>query len=190
MLFVNRKFLNSLLHFLPLHWETAWQQHCSQGNGLWPTHDWDGREFSHNHHPRWFRLGGSELCGGWRGVMDGVQGDQDFLHKIFQFKRHLDWLVMCFFWFYSLWPWIPFFLEVPKATKPWNKDRGIQSVDLHVSIVALLVSSILANQKACFTRLSVMKLTIALRILPLISDSFRAGVARVFLELYWSAKYV
>ena len=135
MLFVNRKFLNSLLHFLPLHWETAWQQHCSQGNGLWPTHDWDGREFSHNHHPRWFRLGGSELCGGWGGVMDGVQGDQDFLHKIFQFKRHLDWLVMCFFWFYSLWPWIPFFFW--RCLKQQNHETRIVAFEASICMSVL-----------------------------------------------------
>jgi len=58
-----------------------------QGNGLWPTHDWEGKEFRDKHYPRWFALAGSEICGGWRGVVDGYQGDQDFLHKVFQFKR-------------------------------------------------------------------------------------------------------
>ena len=62
------------------------------GSGLWPTCDWDGREFSDTYHPKWFQLGGMPLAGGggWRGVMDGVQGDQDFLHKLYAFKRNLD----------------------------------------------------------------------------------------------------
>ena len=60
------------------------------GSGLWPTHDWHGREFSDTYQPKWFQLGGTPLAGGWRGVLDGVQGDQDFLHKLFAFKRNSD----------------------------------------------------------------------------------------------------
>ena len=60
-----------------------------QGNGLWPDRDWEGTAFSDVHFPEWYALAGSELCGGWRGVVDGYQGDQEFLHKIFRFQRTL-----------------------------------------------------------------------------------------------------
>ena len=58
------------------------------GSGVWPTHDWNGKKFTATYYPRWCLLAGTKLCGGWRGVLDGIQGDQDFLHKIFNFKRH------------------------------------------------------------------------------------------------------
>ena len=64
--------------------------HFNLGHGVWPTHDWEGIAFSEEHHPHWFALGGSLLAGGWRGVLDGIQGDQDWLHKVFSFKRTLD----------------------------------------------------------------------------------------------------
>ena len=71
-----------------------------QGNGLWPTHDWDGKKFTKTHYPKWHSLAGTQLCGGWRGVLDGIQGDQDFLHKVFNFKRPLlqhvfSWVSTC-----------------------------------------------------------------------------------------------
>ena len=59
------------------------------GAGVWPSHDWDGKPFSPSHYPRWHKLAGSELAGGWRGILDGIQGDQDFLHKVFHFKRFM-----------------------------------------------------------------------------------------------------
>lgn len=60
------------------------------GTGLWPTCDWNGKPFSEKHYPKWYQLGRTELCGGWRGVLDGVQGDQDFLHKLFRFQRRWE----------------------------------------------------------------------------------------------------
>ena len=57
------------------------------GHGVWPSHDWDGVAFSDSYQPRWCKLAGTAICGGWRGIMDGVQGDPEFLHKLFRFKR-------------------------------------------------------------------------------------------------------
>lgn len=59
------------------------------GAGLWPSTDWNGKPFSPSHYPRWHKLAGTELAGGWRGILDGIQGDQDFLHKVFHFKRFM-----------------------------------------------------------------------------------------------------
>lgn len=78
----------------------GWQVCMFQGSGLWPTHDWDGKKFTKTHYPKWHSLAGTQLCGGWRGVLDGIQGDQDFLHKVFNFKRPLlqhvfSWVSTC-----------------------------------------------------------------------------------------------
>lgn len=37
--------------------------------------------------PEWAARAGSPIAGGWLGCLDGVQGDQDFLHKIFKLQR-------------------------------------------------------------------------------------------------------
>ena len=56
------------------------------GSGKWPDKDpWD-KEFSNSYFPDWARCKGEWLASGWRGVLDGVQGDADWLHKTFNFN--------------------------------------------------------------------------------------------------------
>lgn len=58
-------------------------------SGLWPSADPWGKEFSSAYMPEWARLAGSLLAGGFRGVLDGVQGDQEWVFKTFATKRFL-----------------------------------------------------------------------------------------------------
>lgn len=37
--------------------------------------------------PDWASKAGTPLAGGWLGFLDGVQADQDFIHKLFKLKR-------------------------------------------------------------------------------------------------------
>ena len=48
-----------------------------------------------NYHSEWFAKSGTQLAGGWKALLDGVQGDQDFIHKVFKLKRNK---LSC--WFY------------------------------------------------------------------------------------------
>ena len=99
--------------------------------------------------------------------MDGVQGDQDFLHKIFQFKRHLDLFYVCMLSVFASFDSYVVRCLVVESNNTWNKDHGIPSVDLRVSIVALLLFWNRESQKGCFTLLLVIRRAIALRNLAL-----------------------
>ena len=56
------------------------------GRGTWPTMDPFGREFTSGYRKS---KAGLRLAGNWRAAFAGLQGDQDFLHKILRFKRSL-----------------------------------------------------------------------------------------------------
>ena len=60
--------------------------HEHPGRGRWPRRDPFGNEW-----PPGYRKNqaGLALAGDWRAVFAGVQGDQDWFHKIFYFKRDL-----------------------------------------------------------------------------------------------------
>ena len=60
--------------------------HEHPGRGRWPRRDPFGNEW-----PPGYRKtqAGLALAGDWRAVFAGVQGDQDWFHKIFYFKRDL-----------------------------------------------------------------------------------------------------
>lgn len=57
------------------------------GWGNWPSHDPDGRRFDGDYFPKWAERAGSPLAGGFRDVIEGLQGDQSWLHETFEFSR-------------------------------------------------------------------------------------------------------
>lgn len=57
------------------------------GCGRHPSCDPWGREFSETYHPSRFRKANTELCGGYTFVLDGVQGDADFIAAMFGLNR-------------------------------------------------------------------------------------------------------
>ena len=70
-------------HMMFMH-VTYMHEHPSRGR--WPRRDPFGNEW-----PPGYRKNqaGLALAGDWRAVFAGVQGDQDWFHKIFYFKRDL-----------------------------------------------------------------------------------------------------
>ena len=40
-----------------------------------------------DYQPEWASKAGTELMHGWKGCLDGIQGDQEFIHKLFKLKR-------------------------------------------------------------------------------------------------------
>lgn len=60
-----------------------------RGDGKWPDKDPFGKSFSCTHHPRWFKLSGQDLAGPFRAVLDGLQGDQAYLHDCFALQRYM-----------------------------------------------------------------------------------------------------
>ena len=46
--------------------------------------------------PAWFDRAGTELAGGWKGAFDGVQADQEWLHRVFKLQRILIIIVSMF----------------------------------------------------------------------------------------------
>ena len=57
---------------------------------MYPTHDPWGREFSQRYMPHRLALSGLPIAGPYRGVLEGVQADQDFVRVLFQPARFLD----------------------------------------------------------------------------------------------------
>ncbi|CAE6910451.1 unnamed protein product [Symbiodinium natans] len=57
------------------------------GKGEHPACDPWGRPFTSSYCPQRRKLAGCKLAGGFFGVFDGVQADQEFLKKTFQLQR-------------------------------------------------------------------------------------------------------
>lgn len=137
------------------------------GAGIWPSHDWNGKPFSPSHYPRWHKLAGTELAGGWRGILDGIQGDQDFLHKVFHFKRFMANVcdfVCLLFWFFvrPFWGFLEttvFELEISWSIFPeiLLEDLGIPKDGSHVNIVAQCLTSLEMNLTLSYTLHMVME---------------------------------
>ena len=70
---------------LTLEW-IAWS-FSAMTAGKWPSADPFGNPFSETYMPRWHALSGSWLADEWRGVLDGVQADQDWIFKTFRTHR-------------------------------------------------------------------------------------------------------
>lgn len=59
----------------------------TRGRGVWPDRDPWGESFGDSYFPDMKELAGQALCGGWRAVLDGLQGDQDWLVATLRPKR-------------------------------------------------------------------------------------------------------
>lgn len=57
------------------------------GSGCWPDADPWGHAFSQSYMPQWFAKAGGALAGGWKAALDGVQADQEWLHRVFKLQR-------------------------------------------------------------------------------------------------------
>ena len=56
---------------------------------MFPSTDPWGRPFSKVYHAERAKVAGTPLAGGYIGIYDGVQCDQEFLKKIFSLQRPL-----------------------------------------------------------------------------------------------------
>ncbi len=59
------------------------------GTGVYPSHDPWGRAFSKEYDKRRFQLSGQRIAGQYVGILDGVQGDQDYIRVMFKPSRSL-----------------------------------------------------------------------------------------------------
>ena len=60
-----------------------------QGLGVWPSHDPWNRRFSEQYYPSRMKKAGQSLCGPFKAVLDGIQGDADFIAAMFLLNRLL-----------------------------------------------------------------------------------------------------
>jgi hypothetical protein len=63
-----------------------------QGAGRYPTCDPFGVPFSADYHPHRHRLAGTAIAGGFLGILDGVQADQEFVRAMFTLQRILPYM--------------------------------------------------------------------------------------------------
>ena len=56
---------------------------------MWPDRDPWGGPFDDGYMPEWAAKVNQPLAGPWRGCLDGVSGDQEWVHKTFTLKRSL-----------------------------------------------------------------------------------------------------
>ena len=68
----------------------SWLSIPSWGEGVWPSTDAWGEPFGQCAPLHWKTMAGEQIAGPFRAIVDGFHGDQDFLHKLFEFKRALD----------------------------------------------------------------------------------------------------
>ena len=52
------------------------------GDGRFPTHDPWGRAFSKDYNKDRWKLGGQEIAGPYKGCLEGIQGDQDYVRAM------------------------------------------------------------------------------------------------------------
>ena len=70
-------------------WEKSIAHWIVLGKGVWPETDAWGQPFGPCAPKHWRERAGQQICGPFRAVVDGFHGDQDFMHKLFEFKRIL-----------------------------------------------------------------------------------------------------
>lgn len=70
-------------------WEKLIAHWIVLGKGVWPETDAWGQTFGPCAPKHWREKAGQQICGPFRAVVDGFHGDQDFMHKLFEFKRFL-----------------------------------------------------------------------------------------------------
>ncbi len=64
------------------------QCHLILGLGLHPEFDPWGRPFDSDYYPEYFKKKGTPLAGPFTFILDGVQGDADFIAAMFQLNRY------------------------------------------------------------------------------------------------------
>lgn len=97
------------------------------GQGTHPHCDPWGWEFSPEYECERWKKAGSRLAGPYTFVLDGIQGDADFIAAMFNLKRHMNkirskfWNVRCLFYVTSV-------LGAPILLKPTKDLTDIASV--------------------------------------------------------------
>ena len=64
-----------------------------QGCGVYPSVDPFGRPFSRDYEPKRFAKAGTLIAGGYRGVLEGILADQEFVKQLFGLTRFLQSLM-------------------------------------------------------------------------------------------------
>ncbi len=64
-----------------------------QGTGEHPARDPWGKEFTATYCPDRHKVAGKTLAGGFCFILDGFQGDADFIAALFSLNSHCDELV-------------------------------------------------------------------------------------------------
>ena len=66
----------------------------TSGSGFFPPLDHEGRAFADR---RRASLAGNPLASGFIGVLDGIEGDQDFIRLTFQLSRFASCQRVCYY---------------------------------------------------------------------------------------------
>lgn len=59
--------------------------------GRHPERDPWGKKFGFSYHPERARMANQQLAGGFKFILDGIQGDADFVSAMFQLNRSLNY---------------------------------------------------------------------------------------------------
>ena len=76
---------NSMKDALPV--QSISNLHVWQGLGVYPSSDPWGRPFTEEYYPERMKQAGLALCGPFKCVLDGIQGDADFVAAMFLLNR-------------------------------------------------------------------------------------------------------
>ena len=72
-----------------------------KGTGVFPAADPWGKEFTREYHRKRFEVAGQKICGQFRVVLDGIQGDQDYIRVLLKpsrFLKNMMRCVLCLIW--------------------------------------------------------------------------------------------
>lgn len=64
------------------------------GSGLYPYDDPWGRSFTKDYCKSRWALRGQPIAGGYRAILEGIQGDQDFIRILFSPSRDWNWFLI------------------------------------------------------------------------------------------------
>ena len=142
------------------------------GRGKWPECDPDGRAFSHSYFPKWFERRNKFLANTWRGVLDGVQGDQSWLHDTFNLRRAMaeHMVLTC----------AAFFLG-ELSTIIMSKVHGTMGGNIVAPTARQFLSAMLMMMRECFILHSALLRNTAKRALPWNNMGFKRLTKNVFL---------
>ena len=74
-----------------------------QGLGIYPSSDPWGRPFTEEYYPERMKQAGLALCGSFKYILDGIQGDADFVAAMFLLNRPMATINNIFL--YAFHPW-------------------------------------------------------------------------------------